>query len=1298
MKSGDIETEPGPMKIQVLKVMSILLLTLVLLIIIGISNYNKAAKNSPNIKSNLLSSTSQLKISLNSISNLLILINNKKKKYIDIRTRAAYLVILLMLAGDIHPGPGPISSKEYIANDIDTHLGVCSHCRLEDKGEIILTCETCNNWCHLMCTSQSNEDINHLLQKSFQWICPLHTCKVNHYIPTVSQQHESPNRYEVLLQAPTDDIRRGKLANTKGKNKNQKRNKTQNEQKRIPALKKQKKEVNLFKCMPRISSKDYIGKEICDICLSTIAINSKAVMCRHCNRSTHIKCSDISMKEFKKIKKKRSQWNCSSCRKSEDTTDQIFNRNHCTEDQLPDEWDYIKKNKEKDEEIILHFNARSIVDKQDELFEIARNLKPAAIFITESWMDDSCPKGTAVSENYTIIRKDRSSNYKQKYGKTNGGGVAVLIRKGVRISTYTRLLDDSNEILWCTLMVNTTKHLIGLVYRASYTDLFKSDSDGNTDFESILQKTLDNNVLLIGDFNCDVGNPESTQDTKKLMCLAEEYRLKQLIGKPTRFNENTATIIDHIWVREESSLVRKAGTCEGISDHCGIYAYIREKICQEEEEIRCRNFKSFDIDKYREDIEINVKESKFEEAMNRKDVNAAFNAWIEALKKSANKHAPWKTFKPKQGQTQIPWFNTGIKEVTRTKNMYLKLYRMFKKPEDLKLYKIAKNKQTHLKRKCKKEYYTAKINDYIGESRKMWNILKDVTKHNYKENITPDVVNKETANRFNTFFATVGIQVQKQLNTLITPPILNKKGIFKFKPESSEKIKYLIDRIKPNVATGNDELSAKLIKAATPIILEDLKNMINLSYETQTFPDQLKIATVRALHKKGGNNDPEQYRPVSILTAISKIFERSAVEQIVSYYDSQNLLNPRQHAYRKYHSTTTLLFELIETARKHIDDGHFVALASMDLSKAFDSLSHNLILQKLDDMGLNETATRWIESYLTNRKQTVKFGKIESEQETVASGVPQGSILGPLLFITCTNNIVKELEEYDIFTYADDMQILIKGKSVKELGRKLEIAIGKANAYYNKNSLLCNPTKTEVMLLGTKIRLCNAEKLVVKVSNSHETKYLNGEKCLKILGVHIDQSLDWCKQTSAVKQRATNCIRNLHRVNQLIPMKQQRILYTSLVTPHFTYADTIWNNCGTTNENKIQQAQNFAAKSMLGVSKFSSSTEALKKLELLPLAEKRKINVAVQAKKALSGKAPANIQQLYMQQLSYESSRAAIRGDLVYPRHRLQQYQHGPLYTSIKVWNSIPLHVRDTNLDTFKSCLQKHLTKQYLAS
>ena len=407
----------------------------------------------------------------------------------------------------------------------------------------------------------------------------------------------------------------------------------------------------------------------------------------------------------------------------------------------------------------------------------------------------------------------------------------------------------------------------------------------------------------------------------------------------------------------------------------------------------------------------------------------------------------------------------------------------------------------------------------------------------------------------------------------------------------------------------------------------------------------------------------------------------------MEFYNKNNKLTTKQHAYRSHHSTTTCLFQLTEAALKNIDEGYFVAIAALDLSKAFDSLAHDLILQKLLDMDMDGTAVKWIQSYLQQRKQVVKFGKIVSDEETVESGVPQGSILGPLLFITCTNNIEEEMKDYQIFSYADDMQILVKGKTITEVENKLETAIRKANSYYNRNSLLNNATKTEIMLLGSKQKLDKTRRLRVKVKEEGKEKYLYGEAYLKILGIFVDQSLNWNKHISHVKKKAVNSIRNMHRANKLLPMKQKRILYNSLVTPHFTYADIIWNKCGTINQNKLQQAQNYAAKSILGQSKYSSSKEALRKLELLRLKDKRDIHTAVFVKKALDEKAPKEIVNKYNNQQRPLTLR---QGRLQTPRHRTNLYETGAYYSSIQIWNSIPQEIKETPTQQFRSKLQKH--------
>ena len=695
---------------------------------------------------------------------------------------------------------------------------------------------------------------------------------------------------------------------------------------------------------------------------------------------------------------------------------------------------------------------------------------------------------------------------------------------------------------------------------------------------------------------------------------------------------------------------------------------------------------------FQKDITASINNSSFQNHISNKELNKAFEQWLKTIKDVADIHAPWKEFTRQTDTKFNPWYTQELAELKEQKNKYLKLYRIHRNPDDLAVYKNIKNLQTHLTRRLKRSYYKKKIDEYDGDSKKIWHLLKDVTNLNYKDEILPDNLNKNTANKFNVFFATVGKVVQNKLKINIKEPDLN-KGQFKFTNVTEKEVSQLIKRIRPDVATGYDEISSRLVKAAAPAILKHVKEMINLSYETETFPDAFKRANVKILHKSDDNNDPAQYRPISILTTISKIFERNAVEQLMSFLMKNKKLNPKQHAYKPKYSTATCLFELIESIRKHLDQKELVAIASLDLSKAFDSLAHELILEKLINKDIDHTAVKWIKSYLLDRKQCVKFGDILSDEEYVKSGVPQGSILGPLLFIICTDDLANTMKEYETFSYADDTQIIVTGKNKNEIENHLTNAIKKANDYYNKNSLLNNIGKTKIMLFQNK--RSNVESIQIKVKEDAKVKTLEGQDHLKILGIKIDKNLDWNKHISYVKKNATNSIRNLHRVNNLLPLKQKRILYNSLVVPHFSYCDIIWNELSRENEKKLQLAQNFAARSMLGLRKNSSATAALKQLELLPLIEKRNIHAAVQVKKALSGQTPEHISLQYTNLERYKDLRP---GNLQVPLHKTDQYKKGPLFSSVKIWNSIPLEIKNLGLDNFKNTYQKYKLQTFLSS
>ena len=449
----------------------------------------------------------------------------------------------------------------------------------------------------------------------------------------------------------------------------------------------------------------------------------------------------------------------------------------------------------------------------------------------------------------------------------------------------------------------------------------------------------------------------------------------------------------------------------------------------------------------------------------------------------------------------------------------------------------------------------------------------------------------------------------------------------------------------------------------------------------------MKKARIKALHKEGDTDDITNYRPISILPVLSKIFERSASDQIVEFLETNKLINRNQHAYRKCHSTTTCLTEVTNYLYKLVDKKKFTAIASLDLSKAYDSICHGLLLHKLTTMGFGTEIIEWIKSYLKNRKQIIKFKKHTSEEETTLSGVPQGSILGPILFIIFTNDLADEFTTCKMISYADDCQLIVDADSMPELKIKLENVIVTAQKWYKENGMKNNIGKTKVLILKTG----NQNSPTITVMDEGKRINIKPLKEIKILGIYLDDKLTWKRQISEVRKKASNVVRNLHRVNKLVPVKQRIQLYNALVTPHFSYADVIWGGCGEVNSKRLQTTQNYAVKSMLGMRKRDSATEALTQLKLLNLKQRRKVHEAVFTHKALMNNQPGNINDVYDAQLPTSNTRAASNQKLNLPHHRTSKYQHCPLFRTISTWNSLPNTLDYNTTAQLKTQYQRHL-------
>ena len=1259
MSANDVEREPGPARFRKPLILHILIVLAIILM------KNIITENMQPKQCSISSTVNKSEIRDDCAKTTRSMKNMKTQ----MKAKSKHLPkLLLARAGDIHPNPGP--------NDEN----LCLNCKRNVSKSQSVICNTCNGWSHLNCSaSPGDNDICILLDKSFEWLCPNPTCTPNHHTGLSEHIPSTANRFN------TQELDNKKTRKRKSPTKTSKRPK--NNDKKDPNL-------ILIKELTKISPSDYIGKDKCKACLKTIGERQKAISCDQCNQWTHLNCSDMSKKTYNQNENKLFHWICNTCRTPDETVTEKMDINKLTPQQMPIFNHDFKQNDEKDI-LIFHYNCRSMINKTAELFNICKLHRPAIICVTETWLDETSPANAYVPDGYRIIRYDRSDAFKQKYGKNNGGGIAIIYQESIKIQKLN-IETELEETLWVDIKARKNITL-GVVYRPNYTDLLK-DQENGTILESQLTEAtyINSNLIVVGDFNCDTEADCQDKDTKVLNEVFNSQSMKQLITKPTRIDTKNgkATTIDHVWTNPEKNLVKETGTIEGISDHVGVYVKVNTAKENAPPEIsRFRSYKNYQPDAFNQELQENLSSDTLNKLIEDEKVDEATEMWIKIFKDTADKHAPIKVIKKTKKRKFIPWFTTELENLLMERQRKIQLCGLYGLISDRTAVKVFTNKINHLKRKCKKQYYRGKIKEYDGDPKKMWKVLKEVTQTEKKQSTTePDFMDQKTANSFNSFFSTVGCKLQKRLGikTDSGKPTTNEN--FRFKEETEETILKLIDRIRTDVAVGEDDISAKLLKDAKFTVAKSLTRLINISYRTSIFPACMKKATVKAIHKKDDTQDPSNYRPLSILSVISKVFERSATDQLASYLEQNNLLNETQHAYRKQHSTVTCLSEVTNHIYKENDRGYVVAIVSMDLSKAFDSINHEQLIHKLAKLGLGTQSLEWCQSYLHNRSQKTKFKNFLSTEETVTSGVPQGSILGPILFICFTNDMAENFQSCKTVSYADDTQIIVSANNLKELKEKIEELINTAQKWYTENSLCINPSKTEVMIIRKRN---NQEKIDIQVTEEGKRKTIKLKTEIKVLGVFLDENMNWDKQVRVVNKKARNATINLQRVNHLVPFKSRLILYNSLVACHFNYADIVWGGCSKQNQNKLQRTQNLAVKSMLGLKREESSESALQTANLLPLNQKRKVHEAVFIKKGLAEKQPAAINREYKQQLSLKNNRSGERRLLTIPKHRTQMYENSTLYRTIKTWNSLPQILKDQETETssFKKAYQKHLQK-----
>ena len=374
---------------------------------------------------------------------------------------------------------------------------------------------------------------------------------------------------------------------------------------------------------------------------------------------------------------------------------------------------------------------------------------------------------------------------------------------------------------------------------------------------------------------------------------------------------------------------------------------------------------------------------------------------------------------------------------------------------------------------------------------------------------------------------------------------------FNFRPIVVQDIRDAMGKTKTSKSLRSENISSYFLKLATPYIENALVFIFNTSLETSQFPDCWKNARITPIFKEGDRAERSNYRPISVLPVISRLFEKLVFNQLYEYLVKNKLIHPGQSGFLKLHSTLTCLLKNTDDWYSGLDTGQMVGTVFIDLKKAFDTVDHDLLCKKLEHYSVQQRELSWFQSYLSNRKQFCRVGGVDSRTGDVEIGVPQGSCLGPLLFLIYINDLPSAVQGSTVSMYADDTSLCLKSRDISQLNEAINDDLAHLDSWLKGNKLSLNVAKTQSMLIATKPKhrtLNNAaEKLHLKIRGSE----LDVVNKTKYLGVHVDNSLDWKEHIKTVSTKVSRAIGFLKHAKNILPIASLKTLYSSIVEPHF---------------------------------------------------------------------------------------------------------------------------------------------------
>ena len=916
------------------------------------------------------------------------------------------------------------------------------------------------------------------------------------------------------------------------------------------------------------------------------------------------------------------------------------------------------------------------MNKMNQIRIFCSIILPHILCLTETWTRPDVDDIEIGITGYSMYRKDRADQ--------RGGGIIVYVSERLNYKTTIEdmNIDFEHLLLKVKHSISREFYLMTMYIPPNRVNDFKSKF--RQDFESLSKEEL----IITGDVNIDWHSSDHNSWKRNIRNLG----FKQLIEDRTRITSNSSTLLDHIYVTKDLNISGSGVIPIRLSDH--FMTYVGRKVNYNTKADKKRKEITFRVWRDLDETVINNKLQVI--SMNSLNVDKNVNDLTEEIHKIIETEIPLKKKTIKYSKTE-EWVDCEVLSAINRKNRIEKQIEMNRKLANdntilTEVHKQIRNETNAIISRKKKNFFFNKIIECGKNTTKIWKMLNLLVKTKAEKTKSKIESDKLSAEDFNNHFITEPqriIDEEYEANYQEINLIEESEEKYPVPHINEEQLIAIINNCQTNKASGTDSIPMKFVKIFKFSLVIHLVNIINKSIDTSKFPAIWKIAKVIPVFKSGKHDDINNYRPISLLSILSKFFEKHIESTLREFLTTNRLLSNQQFGFKAKHSTIDALISIKHFLLNAMNNNQKAVLFTFDLKKAFDCVNHNILIQKLKKY-CDQTTVKLLENYLMNRSSFVKYNNKISTFQKIITSVPQGGCLAPLLFIIYMDDITKLKLKGKLVLFADDMSYMLSAKNYQQINQDIRHDMTEISKWLRQNRLVLNYKKTNFMIMGTPKEASTQE---IKPSiNGKEIPKVN---YTKILGVYFDHSLKFDKHLEELSKDLNKKVGVFHRLSLTLPESTLQFIFNSVVKPKIEYGCVLWGYTYATHIHPIKILQKKFARIITHSRYYEHAEPLLERLNIASIEKTVKYHSLNYIYKVINNMASEESRVIFPVNQQRTSRRSGIGRDDKFINTTIakkRMTQNSLFHEGIKHWNNLPIEVRSKNtLKGFQEVLLLHI-------